>query len=104
MRDCSENIEDRSLGISFTMPARTAGGSTAENSRLGKYPKIKGSQAPQMKNSRTIIRKSRKRLLCMAESTAVQRKVVVDHDAFASTDLRRILIVRRVKCKAGCCT
>jgi hypothetical protein len=35
--------------------------SAGENFKLGRYPKINGSQAPQMKNSSTIIRKSLKR-------------------------------------------
>jgi hypothetical protein len=32
------------------------------NPKLGKYPKIKGSQAPQMKNSSTIMRNNLKRI------------------------------------------
>jgi hypothetical protein len=44
------------------MPARNWGGSDAENPKLGKYPKIKGSQAPQMKNSSTIMRNNLKRI------------------------------------------
>jgi hypothetical protein len=35
--------------------ANGAGGLSCEKPRLGRYPKIKGSQAPQMKNCNTII-------------------------------------------------
>jgi hypothetical protein len=44
------------LGRYPDIPARNWGGSDAENPKLGKYPNIRGSQAPQMKNSSTIMR------------------------------------------------
>src|SRR5688572_28535488 len=36
--------------------------SLGEKPRLGRYPKIRGYHAPQMKNSRTIIRNSLRRM------------------------------------------
>jgi hypothetical protein len=36
--------------------------SSVENPRLGRYPKMSGSHAPQMKNSKTIMRNSLKRM------------------------------------------
>ncbi len=41
-----------------TRPASSFGGSLGEKPRLGKYPKISGSHAPQMKISSTIMMKS----------------------------------------------
>src|SRR5579862_7956644 len=55
---CSEKSHERKLG---TNAAISFGGSVAEKPRLGKYPKINGSHAPQTAISRTIIRKRRKR-------------------------------------------
>src|SRR5208282_4951044 len=47
--------------------------SQSANPKLGRYPKINGNQAPQMKNSKTIIKKSRKRLLLIGGSTVAQQ-------------------------------
>jgi hypothetical protein len=87
MSDCSENSQDTAAG---TMPASAAGGSDEENPRLGRYPKIKGSQAPQMKNSNTIIKKSRKRIV-IGGSTFAQGEVGIS----AETPLRRLADVTK---------
>src|SRR5947208_11320748 len=63
INDCCENRNHNFVGIK---PAIACGGTDAENPRLGKYPKISGSQAPQMANSRTIMRNNLKRIVvCM---------------------------------------
>ena len=62
MSACSEIMARNNLGRCPDIPARNWGGSDAENPKLGKYPKIKGSQAPQMKNSSTIMRNNLKRI------------------------------------------
>src|ERR1041385_1508653 len=59
IRDCSEKNRAMNFGI---RGARTAGGLDAEKPRLGRYPKMSGSHAPQMKNSSTIMRNSLKRI------------------------------------------
>ena len=65
IRDCCEKRNHSFVGIN---PAIAWGGTDAENPRLGKYPKMRGSQAPQMANSRTIIKNSLKRTEeCIAE-------------------------------------
>src|SRR4051794_36234823 len=52
INDCSEKNQ-------ATLPGRSVsngfGGKPAENPRLGRYPKMSGSHAPQMKNSSTIM-------------------------------------------------
>src|SRR5262245_49754248 len=53
-----------------------------------------------MKNSRTIIKKSRKRLLLMGGSTlAEKRRVIIDQDTRVDRPPRN-RIARKVKCKA----
>src|SRR3954467_14648476 len=62
--DCSEKNQAMLSGKSVS---NGFGGWVAENPRLGRYPKIKGSHAPQMKNSSTIITIS---LICVFDVDA----------------------------------